>query len=766
LKNCIYLIAFFILSIFAHSEEMDVLPLNMDFTGTITSGNNIICYSNIGAYLISTDKGKSWQQHTIELGGEIKKIINYNDTLYGIFKNGIMFKSVDNGLSWIKNYYDLPGMDYFNSISVNDENIFVATNQSILKFDKDFNFLSSYTGSPLDSCTETFYNVGCFKNKVIVSSHCDTISRILTLDENLQFVNKYEIREKNKYYIIENFYNYDGKLVINFSGRLYFMNEDYSGLSNFITDSAGINISSANIINNKIYDCDSTSFMNWIAMDVLKEMALREYNIESGKFTNIGSPFINKYYVNNSFTISGINFSYFNLYEVLFRNSPVTVFEDSIIVIAGDCKSLLVSTNKGNTWELKSYIFGYPKQMVGDSCVYFGDGGKQSGLYLSTNMGATFTPPQFTDSSFMENFLNIPFIYFNNKGKGLICANSISDIVNNIAFSYDFGRTFNYRRSYGMNWIPIGNYSSEYPVTNVIEAGDYYYLAKNNNTKNGFYSYLFRIDSACDKVERMIRDTLNNNYLYLIADSPNHFYLFSKKMTIFTGDELKMEIRETQDSGKTWSVINSFGTELGKNLFYEHNRDSVFFTSLGDSKVFLYDRARNEFDTLLSLPGQTFTNLQVAYVNNKFYIMGDNIYLENTDRTDLTKWAPASWDYGSPSFYRVIFKNHLMFAEMSDSLRPRNNYRIEFQKPVRVEEPIVVKSLEWNIFPNPASDFITIKDYSEENSIEIVNILGIRQNCKMDGITINISKLQPGIYILLVKDKNNKLLDTYKFVKE
>ncbi len=102
MKKSIIVIILICLSVSAKAENIDVVPLNMNFTGTVVSGGNIICYSDVGAYIISTDKGKTWQQHSIELEGSITRIVNNNDTLYGIFPNGLLIKSVDNGLSWQK----------------------------------------------------------------------------------------------------------------------------------------------------------------------------------------------------------------------------------------------------------------------------------------------------------------------------------------------------------------------------------------------------------------------------------------------------------------------------------------------------------------------------------------------------------------------------------------------------------------------------------------------------------------------------------------
>ncbi len=645
-----------------------------------------------------------------------------------------------------------------NSIAVNDYSIFIGTNNSILKFDKNFNFISYFPDSLLEKYSGAFSNIGCYKNKLILSTAMyDSIPKIVIFNDDMSIVNEFDFFKK--FAFINNYYNYNGRFVVKIFNRLFYMNNDFSGLTFFFSDTNKIISKSFNIVDDKLYECMDTS--NNISMTLGLE--LRGYDKDSCNSKLIGKRFINKYYINNPSTIGGITTEGYSLSVALFYYNPVTVFEDSIIVMAGKSRSLLVSTDRGNTWELKSYIYGYPKYASGDSVIYFGDGEERTGLYLSTDRGATFSPAQYSDNSFMQLFKNIPYIYFDNSGIGFIVGYSGAK-TNNIASSVNFGKSFDYKSNKITQLLPFLYITPEGPVSNIIKTDKYYYLAKNYYSQiyGSYMSYVFQLDSSAslDSVKMMVRDTLNNNYLHLTAtDSPSHIYLFCKKLPVFYGEKAGMQVRETQDSGRTWTVINTFETVEGDNKFYEHNRDSVFFTSLADKKVYLYDRKRNVFDTLASFPNRSFTNLQVAFVNNKFHILGDALFLENSDRNDLTQWTPASWDYGTPSFYRAVFLDNVLFAEMKDSIRPRNNYRIEFMKTVGVEEPAAVKSVV-NIFPNPSNSFITFESENENARVEIYNIMGIKQMDIPWSKQINISSLAPGVYFIRQGARS------LKFVKE
>ena len=194
---------------------------------------------------------------------------------------------------------------------------------------------------------------------------------------------------------------------------------------------------------------------------------------------------------------------------------------------------------------------------------------------------------------------------------------------------------------------------------------------------------------------------------------------------------------------------------------------------MSDKKIFLWDRKRNAIDLIFQDTVNDLTNLQIAYFNNRFYILGDPLYLENYDQTDLTKWKPAEWDFGTPSFYHAIFYGNTLVADMSDSLRPRNNYRVKYSGRVSVEEFASSKDAS-NIYPNPSTDYITIETDNENNKIEIYDMLGVKATSVVYNTTpvnsvdtpasggqvrIDVSGLSSGIYFVKCGSK------VMKFVK-
>ncbi len=76
---------------------------------------------------------------------------------------------------------------------------------------------------------------------------------------------------------------------------------------------------------------------------------------------------------------------------------------------------------------------------------------------------------------------------------------------------------------------------------------------------------------------------------------------------------------------------------------------------------------------------------------------------------------------------------------------------------------------EFKIFPNPASDFLRIRDMEGVDYIEVVNLLGQsliqKDNFNEQNVNVNVSDLQKGIYFITFY-KNNVAVGYVKFYKQ
>ena len=70
----------------------------------------------------------------------------------------------------------------------------------------------------------------------------------------------------------------------------------------------------------------------------------------------------------------------------------------------------------------------------------------------------------------------------------------------------------------------------------------------------------------------------------------------------------------------------------------------------------------------------------------------------------------------------------------------------------------------FEIYPNPASDFLKINISCEEVEYSIFNIMGQEMSKGTSCGTVSVEELEPGLYFLQIKDKG--LFKTARFAVE
>ncbi len=93
------------------------------------------------------------------------------------------------------------------------------------------------------------------------------------------------------------------------------------------------------------------------------------------------------------------------------------------------------------------------------------------------------------------------------------------------------------------------------------------------------------------------------------------------------------------DNGLKWEVKNMYG---GNNT---------------QSSIYLYEQIINRVQKIY-FKNRSIPYLQVIYLSGKFYLTGENIFLENSVEGDLFKWKQVDWIAPNPSFRNIIFKNN------------------------------------------------------------------------------------------------------------
>ncbi len=371
-------------------------------------------------------------------------------------------------------------------------------------------------------------------------------------------------------------------------------------------------------------------------------------------------------------------------------------FEDSLLVKIGNDRSLLQSRDKAQTWELVSYVSGNPKYIFNDSTyIFFEDalsffGLGQNYVNRTYDYGTTFQPTNIPRNELLEpatsilrDFRDNAIFYMDDTGKGFFGGDRKSnEIRNRFVVTYDSGRNY---AGFGADRIHFGNPRDNPSFSNVVNIRDKYlfatyYISGIDNDK--YLTTIYIPDTNLRNITEIHAnrkpyaigyDTMYFAH-YFLADNFEKYLIFASAQDENDLEHIRFVIYETSDSGRVRKPILSIDQELHFNQFYEHNKDSLFFSTSNPDRLYLYDRQRNKIDTLYQ--GNEDKKILLMILSNKFYIVGEKIFLENTNRDDLTQWKVAEWDYGLPSFESVIFRGNVALAKLSDSLRPSNNYRI------------------------------------------------------------------------------------------
>ncbi|MBM2816522.1 MAG: hypothetical protein HW421_3284 [Ignavibacteria bacterium] len=750
-----------------------VLPMTKNFYGSIASGKNVLAFGDCGMYMMTTDKGNSWKKYSIDEKGAIIKMLTFNDTLWGLVDSGLIIWSVNNGISWNKHKFPLDESDLFMYFDINESCIYIRTTSKIYRYDKGFSLINSCSLSD-DNTGDKFI---CFiNNRVIASYRVGWDIYYIFLTENLSIrdsIPTFNLVKKK--YILNSDKLYDkNKVIIRSYLGLYEPDSELKNWTQYIPDTLFTNPPFMpklyNIINGRFYTlyCDKNKTkkaINDITL-IFYNFGLKTYDFEKDSLVNIGNIFQNNFYTIGEIgkvSSDGITLSI---------NSKVTILDDSLIVITGGNGMLLQSNDRAKSWNLITYLSGTPKFIFNDSSfIFFNNAKNNNEINRTSDGGLTFHPMDLVDSAvYYQQYLIAPLIYIEENGKGFFGGSNHWKSERCFGVTTDGGRSFKFSERKDLYF-----YDENMSCTNITKIKDKYLFAMNyKEVKN--YFYIWNMDTNYNKIPLVKSDTYYT-FHHLLAEDLQHFLGFATAYPKNENESQRFEIRETNDSGKTWTALHTINDFLIINQVYELNKDSVFFSALNKNRVYLYDKKRNVIDTLFSDNNMAHSNPMLMILSGKFYIVGGNLFLENTDRSNLKKWKPAAWDNGTPSFDSVLFKDNVALAKLQDSKRALNWYKITPNNSTGVIDNVEIKYYThlyaYPPYPNPARSFVRSLVYWDlsfnlEDAVKgVYNIYGNLvcngKNLKIDKKTFNSATIEwdctgveSGVYFIII-DNNNRL---------
>ncbi|OCA69208.1 hypothetical protein BBH99_14860 [Chryseobacterium contaminans] len=146
-------------------------------------------------------------------------------------------------------------------------------------------------------------------------------------------------------------------------------------------------------------------------------------------------------------------------------------------------------------------------------------------------------------------------------------------------------------------------------------------------------------------------------------------------------------------------------------------------------------------------------------------------------------WSPNTWHrckvVGTAIEVRYYLDNLLIYTEPVSNPLPMDQLRFVHNNGIATayfdnikinnELALTVKEAKLDtktlaLYPNPATDILTIKSKEKVNKVEVYDINGRKVNVDLDEDKVNVKNLNPGSYIINIETKEGKI--TEKFIKK
>ncbi len=218
------------------------------------------------------------------------------------------------------------------------------------------------------------------------------------------------------------------------------------------------------------------------------------------------------------------------------------------------------------------------------------------------------------------------------------------------------------------------------------------------------------------------------------------------------------KVLKTTDGGNNWSLLNNIGGNLWMSGVYFFNKDTGFVSggdfSLGGGSIFKTTNGGSTWQTLSTVYG---TSVMLFNKPNIGYSIG----FDNTNAKKILKTIDGgiSWVFDTTPTDSIL--NGISFPTANIGYVTGNGGTIlKTTIGTSIAENIIKERI--NIYPNPASEFITLSNDLNNKSdltLNIYNLVGElvkSEMLKQNQQQINIGDLSDGIYVITIKSKDLK----------
>ncbi|ROL55858.1 hypothetical protein D9V84_10235 [Bacteroidetes/Chlorobi group bacterium Naka2016] len=669
----------------------------------------------------STDGGFTWSKKEFQLSN--------NELMYYILPTeACFFVRTNYGIYKLNKDLNITNVLKDSILYIKNDNIYDFLNLPI----PTFKWMKYYY---------SFNEIYLFKNRILLLS--TNYPGLIVVDYDLTKLDTLPMQD-HIYLIgeidrITDVYLLNDFIVLNANSNLYITEDVYSKWNYFFPDTSFLNPNDPNrwnkwpitkypdnffFWNNKVFIemqeasdgkyIPSGRSINDFGISPIKLYFKEFIKDESGKFCDFVK-FRNHFNDRSIAFVPGIFFPRLNATKYILTKRKAFV-GDSIVIIPGLFKTIIQSRDGCYNWDLASCNAAYfPELILNDSTfIFFNRLPYYNNTSISFDGGITFQPTELLlDTLYRriaevdslgnikhivyENYDTVTFFaifkkasafFIDSSGRGFFIGTD-DDFrgyrLLNFANTINFGKHFKFDSS-----LKIKTYSRQFlpPKVEMLDGKYIFPLIDYEYPDKWYHTKIYFLDTSFKKVDKIITPEFQMvNQVFPI--NHNHFILFSFLSDTIDPKNLRtFQIRESFDSGKTSTVLFSFDERLDLTQYYVHNKDSIFFVVSNPPRLFLFEVKSKSLKLLYE--DSVVENILLMVISDRFFIVGRGLFLENTDRNDLTQWREGEWDYGKPNFESVIFKGNVAIAGLSDSLRPFNYYKITLKKgtPTTVESEV------------------------------------------------------------------------------
>lgn len=628
---------------FSSTSPFQIERLSTDYNGVIEINGRIIVYGNNGIITYSEDNGKNWKQINLGEYNHILKIIKDEDgNLYALTSKNIL-ASKDGGKSWTeKNIMEEQNMLDF---ALGNDVIYFITTNYIGEVDKNFR-KEPQIMLQFDDFTSF--------------SKCLLLGKYLFVIEGKYFIYRVDITTKeidtinihtkiSSYYRdIENIKVKDSVLFVLVAfGINSPVESEYTNKRHLIIKSTDFGSNWGVVTNNLPVSLDFLIEEEGVATLAPICFYLGYKNPFFGlSFVRINKGEFTEYIQGDTNNIWLPYYPWVNKLNKYIINS-IEKINDNLLIAVGTDKIILLSSDDGRTWELKSFfrpifsdIFGeleYNVQVLGKDTIIVVTNTKPFCFY-SIDRGATFLPILRNQTIHLEEnlFIRVPILFpsgtFGFLGfKNDVRANKEKDTLI-IMYSEDLGKTF-VKLEHPFGYISNNDSITIIDSIKIILIHSGCFLKETNEF---LVSIFIPLQSDGNSKTKFLLYRMNDKFNFVDTIFLN-FYLFglvsySEGLIISDGTFFY----KSKDYGKTLIPLSNFPRASyernqkdylrNKLLGTIQNQLLIFESTPISARLLKFDMETNSFDSLTLSEYETST----SFINLKDTVIvstNKNIYI-------------------------------------------------------------------------------------------------------------------------------------------